>query len=87
LIQLAAAFVHLSRHQYPGTVRLLDAALEKLADFPNDYMGIDVGQLTTEATQARDELTALGPERFELWDHSRIPSVRLLDGQHRRQPP
>jgi predicted metal-dependent hydrolase len=28
LIQLAAAFVHLARHEYPGTVRLLGAAIE-----------------------------------------------------------
>jgi hypothetical protein len=76
IIQTAAAFVHLMRHQYPGTVRLLGHALAKLDEFPDEYMGIDAGRLRREVAQARDELTAL-EERFEEWDRARIPSIHL----------
>ena len=79
LIQTAAAFVHLMRHEYPGTVGLLRAALEKLEGFPPDYMGLDVGRLVEEARRALDELGALGPERFEEWDQERIPRVHLVE--------
>ena len=48
IIQLAAAFVHFARHEYPGTVRLLGHALEKLDDFPPAYMGVDVEQLRVD---------------------------------------
>jgi predicted metal-dependent hydrolase len=75
LIQLAAAFVHLARHEYPGTVRLLGAAIEKLSDFAPAYQNIDVARLVDEARQARDELAALGPERFEAWDRAGIPRI------------
>ena len=77
LIQVAAGFVHLMRHEYPGTVRLLGHALEKLEDFRPHYLGIDVERLTTDVRRARDELLSLGPERFEEWDQRRIPQILL----------
>jgi hypothetical protein len=77
IIQLAAAFVHLMRHEYQGTIRLLGHALEKLEGFPPDYLGIDAARLVAEARRAREELAALGPERFEAWDHSGIPRIHL----------
>ncbi len=78
IIQLAAGFVHLMRHEYPGTVGLLDAALDKLSSAPDDFLGIDMRRLRSDARRARDELAALGPERFEEWDRGRIPHIRLL---------
>jgi predicted metal-dependent hydrolase len=78
LIQTAAAFVHLMRHQYPGTVRLLGHALAKLDEFPDEYMGIDAGRLRREVARARDELVELGEERFDEWDRARIPAVHFV---------
>jgi hypothetical protein len=77
LIQVAAGFVHLMRHEYPGTVRLLGHALEKLDGFRPQYLGIDVEKLATDVRRARNELLALGPERFEEWDKGRIPRIHL----------
>ena len=77
IIQTAAAFVHMRRREYAGTVRLLGHALAKLETFPGEYMGIDVARLVTEARAALDELLALGPERFEEWDN--VPEIHLLD--------
>jgi predicted metal-dependent hydrolase len=79
LIQTAAAFVHLKRHQFPGTVRLLDEALAKLQD-ASVTMGVDVKRLVPEVRRAREEIAALGPKRFEEWDQSRIPQILLIDG-------
>lgn len=78
IIQLAAAFVHLMRHEYPGTIALLDAALNKLSGAPGDFLGIDVAGLVADARRAREELAELGPQRFEEWDRARIPRIRLL---------
>ena len=33
LIQVTAAFVHVTRNEYPGSVRLLDAGISKLARY------------------------------------------------------
>jgi hypothetical protein len=76
LIQVAAAFVHLMRHEYPGTIRLLDEGLAKL-DGASITMGVDAKRLVADALRARNELEALGPERFEEWDQARIPRIQF----------
>ena len=78
IIQLAAGFVHLMRHEYPGTVRLLARAIEKLEAAPDAYMGIDAKQLAAEARTAHEELEALGPDRFQDWDLRRIPKIAFV---------
>ena len=77
IIQVAAAFVHLMRHEYPGTVRLLAAGLEKIEAFPPGFLGIDVARLGGDVRRAHEELAALGPERFEAWDRRGIPRIHL----------
>jgi predicted metal-dependent hydrolase len=79
VIQVAAALVHLVRHEYPGTVRLLDAALEKLEQFPEVYLGIDNARLIDDVRSARDGLAALGPGRFQEWDRRDVPQIRLVE--------
>ena len=57
---------------------LIDA-LDKLEEFPRDYMGIEAGRLAADARRAREELLALGPERFEEWDMGGIPRMGLTE--------
>jgi hypothetical protein len=78
LIQIAAAFVHLMRGEYPGTIRLLDEGTTKIAAFPPDYLGIDGARLLAEARAAREELAALGRARLEEWDRRCIPKMHVL---------
>jgi len=78
LIQLAAAFVHFARHEYPGTVRLLAEAIEKMQTAPAVYLGIDVARLLAESRGALEEIERLGPQRFETRDRERIPAIHLV---------
>jgi len=78
IIQLAAGFVHLMRGEYPGTVKLLGHAIDKLEAAGDGYLGVDARALVADARRARDEIEALGPERFLEWDHSRIPQIRFV---------
>ena len=78
LIQLAAGFVHFVRHEYPGTVRLLSHAHEKLNDFAPRYLGVDVERLLADIDRARGELLGLGPERFAEFTSDHIPVIALL---------
>jgi hypothetical protein len=75
---LAAAFVHLSRREYRGTIRLLDAAVEKLRHFPEGLLGINAAALAQDAHRAREELVALGPSDFTSWNRTSIPVIHLL---------
>jgi predicted metal-dependent hydrolase len=43
LIQVAAAYHHVKRGTLRGAVRLFDAGLARLANFPGDFCGLDRG--------------------------------------------
>jgi hypothetical protein len=77
IIQLAAAFVHLVRGEYPGVLKLLDASLEKLSEFTPECLGIDVKMLVEDAGRVREEIAALDMERFREFDEQRAPLIRV----------
>lgn len=78
IIQLAAAFVHFARGEYPGTFKLVDAATEKLREFAPEHMRVDVASLLEDIARSRRELSELGFERFLEWDERTGPTIRLL---------
>jgi hypothetical protein len=75
LIQLTAAFVHVTRKEHPGSVRLLDSGIEKLEAYPASYMGLDLARLVEGAKAARRELEQLGEKRVGDFDRSLIPPI------------
>ena len=75
IIQLAAAFVHHARGEYPGIIKLLDASADKLRAFAPERLEIDVAALLVSIERARDEIVALGPEHFTEWDQAHMPKV------------
>jgi predicted metal-dependent hydrolase len=69
LIQLAAAYHHMKRGTLSGAVRLVDAALGRLAPFASTHNGIDRSEAVTAARAhqqwAREhERVALSPTEF-----------------------
>ena len=80
IIQLAAAFVHFVRGEYPGIIKLLDGASEKLAEFAPEHFGVDVAALLEAIGRARSELVALGEQQFRDWDEARAPVIVLRPG-------
>lgn len=75
IIQMAAAFVHYARGEYPGIIKLLDLAIEKISEFTPDQFGVDVARLLDDLRRVRAEFEALGPERFADWDEDTRPRV------------
>lgn len=59
LIQLAAAYHHVQRGTFPGGLRLFDAALEKLSDFPKRFCGIDRTSVEDAARRHREWVATL----------------------------
>jgi len=75
IIQLAAAFVHYARREYPGIIKLLDISLEKLREFARERFGVDVARLVADVEQARAEIVALGEGRLGEWSEERVPRI------------
>jgi predicted metal-dependent hydrolase len=77
LIQVTAAFVHVKRNEYPGSVSLLAAGIAKLDRYPTPMLGIDLEQLLEGARAARARLIALGERRLPDFDQALIPPITL----------
>ena len=75
LIQVTAAFVHVTRNEFPGAIRLLDAGIEKLEKYPASFMGVRLGPLIDGAKVARSRLWALGEARISEFDRGLIPRI------------
>lgn len=58
LIQLTAAFHHLRRHNLRGATALLQAALQKLAPYPQIYGGLSVALLRDDICERLRSLEA-----------------------------
>jgi uncharacterized protein len=88
IIQMAAAFVHLARGEFPGIVKLLDAAVVKLESSPPAQFGVDVPRLVADLRRARAEVMALGAEHLREFDQRHVPQVSVkLPGARRRVSP
>jgi predicted metal-dependent hydrolase len=75
LIQVTAAFVHVTRDEYPGAIRLLDAGIEKLEKYPATYLGVQLGPLLAGARACRSRLQHLGEKRIADFDRALIPKI------------
>jgi predicted metal-dependent hydrolase len=75
LIQITAAFVHVTRNEYPGAVRLLDAGIEKLEKYPPVYHGVHLSPLLQGARACRSRLQHLGEKRIADFDRGQIPRI------------
>ncbi|HET7434459.1 MAG TPA: DUF309 domain-containing protein [Thermoanaerobaculia bacterium] len=67
LIQLAAAYHHVTRGNVSGGVRLFDASLEKLQSFAAGYSGVDRTEAVSAASRHRDRFArgeTIGAEEF-----------------------
>ena len=85
LIQVAAAFVHLTRDEYPGTVKLLAEGIGKLEAYPGSFMGLDLAALVVGAEAVRQRAVVLGARRLREIDAGLLPrieaSAAISDGQ------
>jgi predicted metal-dependent hydrolase len=61
LIQVAAAFHHLQRHNPQGTAQLLRAALRRLEPYPWSFGGVSVTRLCDEIRERLRLLDRAGP--------------------------
>lgn len=79
LIQVSAAFVHVTRNRYPGAVKLLGDGIAKLERYPASYMGLDLESLRKGARAACDRLLELGEPGIADFDRGLIPRINHVE--------
>ena len=77
ILQIGVGFHHWRNGNHHGASVLLDEGIARLAPFAPTCQGVDVAALVRDASVARDELLALGPERMKDYDLRQAPKIRL----------
>lgn len=74
MIQLAAAFHHLSRGNCSGTRTLLEASLSKLDKFPDEYRGVNLKAFRAVVQSCVDHLS-----KSETITTAEVPRIESTD--------
>ena len=79
LLQIAVAYLQITRHNYNGAIKMFLRARQWLDPLPAVCRGVDVAQVRQEAAEARTELEKLGAERISEFDLTHLKPLRLVN--------
>ena len=75
ILQIAVVYLHITRGNYNGAVKVYDRSQKWVRDWPEVCRGIEVGKLRQDAETAINEVRRLGMERISEFDHSLLKPV------------
>jgi len=81
ILQIAVVYLHITRQNYNGAVKVYDRSQKWLKDWPELCRGIEVGQLRKDAEAVIKEVKRLGMENISAFDKSLLKPVRWGDQQ------
>lgn len=76
ILQAAVMYLHITRNNYEGALKMFDRCIKLLAPWPDSCCGVDVGGLRRDLAAVMETITRLGPERLEHFDPSLFKPVR-----------
>lgn len=80
LLQVAVAYLHITRRNYNGAIKMFLRARQWLDPLPDICRGVDVAGLRQDAAVARAALEALGADKIAEFDVGALKPVRVADG-------
>jgi len=75
VLQAAVTYLHITRGNYEGALKLYERCMKLLKDFPDVCRGIQVGKLKIDLNNVIQEVQRLGRERINVFDTSRFKDV------------
>ena len=75
ILQTAVVYLHITRGNYRGAVKVYERSLKWLKDIPDTCKGIHVGELKADAWQVMTEIQKLGEERIAEFDRALLKPV------------
>ena len=76
ILQIAVVYLHITRGNYPGALKVYSRSQKWLRNWPETCRGIEVGRLRRDAEAAINELKRLGPEKIAEFDRSLLKLVQ-----------
>lgn len=80
ILQAAVTYLHITRGNYPGAVKVYGRSMRWLKDWPETCRGIEVGQLRRDLEAAITEVRQLGETRLALFDRTLLKPVVWKEG-------
>jgi len=77
ILQIAVAYLHITRDNYQGAIKVYGRALKWLDKLPDVCQGVDVAQLKRDAADVFAEVQRLGPQRLAAFDRSLFKPIRF----------
>lgn len=81
ILQIGVGLHHTRSGNHRGAVLLLTDGIEKTVAFVPEYRGLDTARLVREAQACLDQVIALGADRLDEFDWSRVPVIALPAGK------
>lgn len=76
ILQIAVVYLHVTRRNYQGAVKVYARSQRWVQDWPEVCRGIQVAELRRDAETVIQAVRRLGPERMSEFDHSLLRPVR-----------
>lgn len=81
ILQIAVAYLHITRRNYNGAIKVYARSQRWIRDWPNICRGIDVEELRRDAEIAIAEVRRLGAERMDEFDNTLLKPVHWKQNQ------
>ena len=81
ILQIAVVYLHITRKNYNGAVKVYTRSQKRLKDWPAVCRGIKVEKLRRDAETVIHEVQRLGPERLSEFDRSLLKPVEWEEAQ------
>ena len=81
ILQIAVVYLHATRHNYNGVIKVYGRSQKWLKDWPAVCRGVDVGQMQRDAKSVLDEINRLGIEQISQFDNSLLKPVRWVENK------
>ena len=83
ILQAAVTYLHITRGNYQGAVKVYGRSMKWLKDWPDHCRGVDVAQLRADMALAITEVNRLGNARLDEFDRSLLKPVVWAEGKDR----
>ena len=85
ILQIAVVYLHITRGNYNGAVKVYERSQKWLKDWPAVCRGIQVEELRRDAVTVIQEVLKLGIERIREFDTALLKPVRWYEGRRKQK--
>jgi hypothetical protein len=82
ILQTAVVYLHITRGNYNGAVKVYDRSIKWLEELPDICKGVHLGELRSNAEMVIKEIQKLGEERIAEFDIKLLKPVKWDEGKH-----